>query len=177
MHVCPENLQAGDVTKQTRTVRVRASHSWACPTPRSKFFYWAGRAANRPLYWVAAKAVDGFSGCYPMRHPGSPSPRKRISSQGFDRKWLGKVSRPLVVGLVSRRRPPPRNKFSAPCRSDAPNFRKLSQHCRHYSNLSGICSIFEHFFSQDRTTYTCENAGNAEKMIPNMVYLVKISKF
>ena len=30
------------------TVRVRASHSWARPAPRSEFFYWVGRAANRP---------------------------------------------------------------------------------------------------------------------------------
>ena len=30
-------------------MRVRASRSWACPSPRSEFFYLIGRAANRPL--------------------------------------------------------------------------------------------------------------------------------
>ena len=29
-------------------MRVRASPSWARPAPGSKFFYWVGRAANRP---------------------------------------------------------------------------------------------------------------------------------
>ena len=33
---------------QGGTVRVRASRSWARPAPRSEFFYWLGRAANRP---------------------------------------------------------------------------------------------------------------------------------
>ena len=34
---------------QGGTVRVRASRSWARPAPRSEFFYWLGRAANRPM--------------------------------------------------------------------------------------------------------------------------------
>jgi hypothetical protein len=47
---------------QGGTVRVRASRSWARPAPRSEFFYWLGRAANRP----SSQGVH-----QPLRRPGS----------------------------------------------------------------------------------------------------------